>query len=80
LRRELLSYWVEYPEAKDTAEGIRLWWLNGWSGLPSEVLQEELEELARIGWITARGSTEATRIFALNRLRLGSIFAYLREA
>jgi hypothetical protein len=77
LRRAVLSYWVEHPGAKDTTEGIRLWWLSEWITLPYSMLREELETLARRGWVIERGTGDANPIFALNPVEIPSISAYL---
>ncbi|MEI9971484.1 MAG: hypothetical protein WDO73_05145 [Ignavibacteriota bacterium] len=79
LRRGLLSYWMKHPEAKDTAEGIRLWWFAERVSTPSGVLLEELEALVGMGWVVERDLAEGSRVFALNRGAMESISSYLRD-
>lgn len=74
--RRVLAYWLEHPDAKDNAEGIRLWWLGDTDGRWKTAVEQELEWLVERGWATVRGADDR-RVYALNRSQTGAIEHYL---
>jgi len=53
----VLGYLCSHPEAKDTAMGVRKWWLSG-EGIEADrdVVRGSLDYLVKRGWLTATGS------------------------
>jgi len=70
----ILQYLIEHPEAKDTVEGIRRWWLprdvGEWG---EEEVQQALDDLVERGWLTTRETAPSHTIYGLNRDRLEEI-------
>ena len=78
--RAILRYLVKYPDAKDTLEGIRDWWLPGdFVNREKLTVQDALDVLVSRGWVTEgrRGSSE--KIYGLNKNRLKEIQDFLRQ-
>ena len=74
----ILSYFIDHPEAKDTAEGVFQWWIpKGEVDYRYEDVIEALNELVRRGWLTKR--VPAQNIFGLNKARTGEIQLFLRK-
>ena len=55
LRRQLLRYCVQHPDAKDTIEGILAWWFpRGRARWSAAEVKTTLDELIRDGLLTGR--------------------------
>jgi hypothetical protein len=39
---EIRRYWIQYPKAADTDDGIQRWWLPPWFEVPLDVVQAAL--------------------------------------
>ena len=77
----VLLYLIKNPDAKDTIEGVRKWWLPGGS---REQRQEELEKtlgfLVSKNWLTTRTTPQKKNIYGLNTNFLEQIKIYLKDA
>lgn len=49
LARGITSYLAEHPRARDTADGIRLWWLRDPGSVTLGEVERVLEDLVRRG-------------------------------
>lgn len=49
---EIKRYWMQYPKAADTDDGIQRWWLSPWFEVPLDVVQAALQLLEREGFAT----------------------------
>ena len=66
----LLSYLHSHPDAKDTAEGIRSWWLHGRRATVARLnVREALNRLVAKDWLTRRESMSGQQIYGLNQAR-----------
>jgi len=54
IERDVLTYVLERPAAKDTAEGVRHWWLRNDAGFTARDVRMALTSLAAKGWFVAR--------------------------
>ena len=69
IEREIMGYLLQHPEAKDTAEGIMLWWLpRSYSTVPIRDLKEALERMVANGRLAA-SMHAGTRVYGLSRAR-----------
>lgn len=66
LEREIMSYLLQHPNAKDTAEGIAQWWLpRTYSGLRAGALADALEDLQKRGWIKGPARADGSVVYGL---------------
>ncbi|HLF86223.1 MAG TPA: hypothetical protein VI584_04005 [Nitrospiria bacterium] len=76
--REILSYLVEHPEAKDTAEGIMKWWLSkGSTEREKDEVQDAIDFLVAKGWLAMREIADSKKIYGVERERLEEIKEFL---
>ena len=74
----ILSYFIDHPDAKDTAEGVLQWWIpKGKVEYRQEDVAEALDGLVARGWLTKRAPSQ--NLFGLNKALTGEIQAFLRE-
>ncbi len=74
--REILSYLVEHPEAKDTVEGIMKWWLSkADTEREKGEVQEAIDFLISKGWMAEREITP--KVYGVERERLREIKEFL---
>jgi len=76
---DILAYFAEHPEAKDTVEGIVAWWL-----LEQRIKQTKaqvttaLAKLVAEGLLLARESTTGRVYYRVNRQKLREIHRVLK--
>jgi hypothetical protein len=76
----LLHYLISNPDAKDTTEGIRRWWLSkAYREQSLEEIEETLDFLASKSWLTLR-ITSQQKIYGLNKDSIEQIEHYLKHA
>ena len=79
LRRAILAYCVEHPDAKDTLEGILRWWFNaGECVWHSDEVKAALDQMKAKGWITGRKLQHSEEIYGISKEKLTEIQAFLR--
>ena len=75
---EIMRYLLQYPEAKDTVEGVMQWWVpKGEAEYRRKDVEEVLDTLVARGWITKR--LPADSLYSLNMERVAEISESLRE-
>jgi hypothetical protein len=77
--RAVLRYLIANPDAKDTIEGVRKWWLpEGYREQPQEELEKILQFLVSKNWLTGRVVSQQ-KIYGLNKDCLKQIENYLND-
>ena len=66
LAEQILQYLATHPQAADTAEGVRRWWLTGSNSSPVEV-QVALQRLADTGAIGVRPQSGGSTLYCGKR-------------
>jgi hypothetical protein len=69
LARRILAYLDENPDATDTSEGIREWWLRE----RQDQVEAALSELATEGWVIASRQADSRVRYRLNPERAREI-------
>ena len=78
LKRHILTYWMEHPDAKDTAEGIFNWWFRaGEVRWPIDEVKTVLDDLTAQGWLTRRRMRQSEVIYGVSTARLTEIKNFL---
>ena len=77
LCRALLEYWMNHPAAKDTAAGIRDWWLRDVGDATCTEVQDVLEALVTQGWVMVRGQKK--RLYGMDPNAVETVERFLRE-
>ena len=72
--REILSYLVEHPDAKDTVEGILKWWLSkAHTKREKREVQEAIDFLVEKGWVISREVADSKKIYGVESERMEEI-------
>jgi hypothetical protein len=73
---EIVQYMTRHPEARDTLEGIRDWWLPPGSSYTPAELEEALAALTGWGWLVKLTLVEQTVVYGVTEagLRQGGEF------
>ena len=78
LTREILTYCVEHPDAKDTVEGILTWWFPaGAARWRVEEVKTALRLLTAQGWLTSRSMRHSEEIYGLTKEKVAEIRMFL---
>ncbi len=79
--RGILQYCVEYPDAKDTPEGILKWWgPKGKSEWRTEDVHKALDALTAKGWLTKRNTSLPEKVYGFNKKFTEEIRKFLNES
>ena len=80
IARRMLRYLTQHPSAKDTAEGIAVWWLRQQRIEQSvEAVHRALALLVARGLVLEREGPDRRRYYEVNAGRTDEIAALLRE-
>lgn len=73
---DIVQYMTRHPEARDTLEGIRDWWLPPGSSYTPAELAEALATLTNWGWLVKHTLMEQTVVYGVSEagLQLGVEF------
>ena len=74
----ILGYLCSHPDAKDTAEAVANWWLDG-EGITVgvDVVRGSLQFLVRLGWMTVTKGYTGECIYGLNMRRRRAVKQFL---
>jgi hypothetical protein len=63
----ILGYLCSHPDAKDTAEGVEKWWLNGkGTHVESKIVRAALAYLVKLGWLVSTERKGSGMVYGLN--------------
>lgn len=63
----ILGYLCSHPDAKDTAEGVEKWWLNGKGvDVDAKVVRGSLDYLVRLGWLVSSDRKGSGTVYGLS--------------
>lgn len=63
----ILGYLCSHPDAKDTAEGVEKWWLNGkGTHVESKIVRAALDYLVKLGWLVSAERKGSGMVYGLN--------------
>ena len=74
----ILGYLFSHPDAKDTAEGVEKWWLNGQEiNVNARVVRGSLDYLVRLGWLVSSDRQGSEVVYGLNGDRRNKLRQFL---
>jgi hypothetical protein len=75
----ILGYLCSHPDAKDTAEGVEKWWLNGQEiNVNASVVRGSLDYLVRLGWLVSSDRQGSGMVYGLNGDRRNKLRHFLQ--
>jgi hypothetical protein len=75
----ILGYLCSHPDAKDTAEGVEKWWLNGQEVyVDARVVRGSLDYLVRLGWLVSSERQGSGTVYWLNGDRRNKLRQFLQ--
>ena len=75
----ILGYLCSHPDAKDTAEGVEKWWLNGHEiNVNARVVRGSLDYLVRLGWLISSERQGSGMVYWLNGDRRSKLRQFLQ--
>ena len=75
----ILGYLCSHPDAKDTAEGVEKWWLNGQEiNVNARVVRGSLDYLVRLGWLVSSDRQGSGMVYGLNGDRRSKLIQFLQ--
>jgi len=76
----ILGYLFSHPDAKDTAEGVEKWWLNGQEiNVNARVVRGSLDYLVRLGWLVSSERQGSGMVYGLNGERRNKLRQFLQS-
>jgi len=76
----ILGYLCSHPDAKDTAEGVEKWWLNGQEiNVNARVVRGSLDYLVRLGWLVSSERQGSGMVYGLNGDRRNKLRQFLQS-
>jgi hypothetical protein len=76
----ILGYLFSHPDAKDTAEGVEKWWLNGQEiNVNARVVRGSLDYLVRLGWLVSSDRQGSEMVYGLNGDRRNKLRQFLED-
>jgi hypothetical protein len=75
----ILGYLCSHPDAKDTAEGVEKWWLNGQEVyVDARVVRGSLDYLVGLGWLVSSERQGSGTVYWLNGDRRNKLRQFLQ--
>ena len=78
LKRQILRYLMLHTGARDSPDGIRVWWLEPDCTATLPEVEEALAELVTLGWVEPRGEGDV-HLFGLLANATDEIRRYLNH-
>lgn len=72
LARHIKTYLAGNPRARDTADGIRLWWLGDWASATLAEVEQALDDLVRQGILSRVTLIDGRTIYGVAAARAGN--------
>lgn len=76
--QQILRYLLVHPDARDSADGIRVWWLQPGCEATAPEVEDALEELIDRGWVRRDGDGDVM-LFGLVASASREIQRYIAE-
>ena len=77
----ILAYLYLNPDAKDTVDGVKQWWLNGSdASMDSRTVRDALDHLVKVGWLLSCTRPGTGAVYGLNRDRQATLGRMLERA
>jgi hypothetical protein len=78
IAREIVTYLLKHPDAKDTLDGILEWWLAGGRARTSRRrLEDALDDLALRGWVNSERRGPEVVLYGLNKAKSDEMVEHL---
>ncbi len=76
---EIAQYMSRHPDARDTLEGIRDWWLPSESSYTPAELQQALDILTGWGWLVKQTLVTQTLVYGVSEVGMQQATEFMRR-